>query len=211
MIPVKLQLEPSHFDSKVRQPGQAFLSVCPSPHGKDWKNRNYWRKIHKDLYKRYSGLCAYTGMWFADISKSVDHFRPKSIYPHLAYEWSNYRLTTQKTNSNKSDIDNIIDPFLVQTGWFILEFPSCLIKAGNNVSKLERTQIEFTINILKLNDDDEYVNSRHEKITQYIDGTINFNDMNAKYPFIAYELQRQNLTNIAILKTIFKTFHQTSP
>lgn len=211
MIPVTQQPEPAHFDSEVRQPGQSFLRNNPSPHGKDWRNHDYWRKIHKDLYQVYSGRCVYTGMWFAPVSKSVDHFRPKSIYPHLAYEWSNYRLTTQKTNSYKEDHDDIIDPFLVQPEWFILEIPTCLIKAGSNVTKLERIQIEHTIDVLKLNDDNDYVDSRFDIISQYINSTIKFNDMEIKYPFIAYELQRQNLTDISVLKTMFKTLPQTSP
>jgi hypothetical protein len=40
MIPVTQQHESIGFDSKVRQPGNAFLYRCPSPHGKDWNNRD---------------------------------------------------------------------------------------------------------------------------------------------------------------------------
>jgi hypothetical protein len=212
MIPVTQQPEPNHFNSKVRQPGQSFLRNCPQPHGKDWRNRDYWQKVHKDLYRVYRGLCAYTGMWFAAVGNlSVDHFRPKSICPSLAYEWSNYRLTTKKMNSYKADHDDIIDPFGVQPEWFILDFPSCLIKTGNNVSILERAKIEYTINVLKLNDDVDYVISREDIINQYINGTINLNDMETRYPFIAHELQRQNLTDISVLKIRFKPLRPKLP
>ncbi|MDR2705011.1 MAG: hypothetical protein LBC02_04450 [Planctomycetaceae bacterium] len=206
MIRVTQQPEPTCFDSKVRQLGQSFLQNCPSPHGKEWRNHDYWQKVHKDLYKVYNGRCAYTGMWFSAVDRlSVDHFRPKSICPDLAYEWSNYRLTTQKTNAYKANHDDIIDPFSVQPEWFILEIPTCLINVGNNVSISERTKIEHTINVLKLNDDNEYVESRKEIILSYIAGAISLNNMNEKYPFIACELQRQNLTDISTLETIFKT------
>ncbi|MDR1141718.1 MAG: hypothetical protein LBL62_08495, partial [Planctomycetaceae bacterium] len=129
----------------------------------------------------------------------------------LAYEWNNYRLTTRKTNSYKADHDDIIDPFGVQPEWFILDFPTCLIKAGNNIPESERTKIGHTINVLKLNDDDEYVESRCEIISLYINEKINFNDMETRYPFIAHELQRQNLTDISVLKTRFKTLRPNLP
>jgi uncharacterized protein (TIGR02646 family) len=204
MIRINQQPEPNNFNSKVRQPGQDFLQRYPTPRGRDWKP--YWRKISKNLYQSYFGICAYTGMWFARIGNiSVDHFRPKSIYPHLAYEWTNYRLTTQKTNYYKADDDNIVDPFMVQAEWFILDFPSCLIKPGNNVTQSERSQIENTINVLKLNGE-EFVELRDNIIQNYIDGIMAFNNMNEKYPFIAYELERQNLTDIAILQKLQTTF-----
>ncbi|MDR1922820.1 MAG: hypothetical protein LBQ66_00480 [Planctomycetaceae bacterium] len=222
MIQITEQPEPSHFDKKVRQPGLVFLRECPKPRPKDWSKHDYWRKISDDLYERYKGICAYTGMMFItrrgksannnsdNAHRSVDHFRPKSRCPLLAYEWNNYRLTTQKTNRHKADDDNIIDPFLVQPEWFNLDIPTCLIKAGTNVSDEERSQIEYTINVLKLNDDDEYVANRHDILCLYINQEIPLEDLTAKYPFIASELQRQNLTDIATLNTRFKTLPQAT-
>ncbi|MDR0610824.1 MAG: hypothetical protein LBG58_11990 [Planctomycetaceae bacterium] len=211
MIPVTLKPEPNNFDVEVRRIGLLFLQCCPNPHGRDWQGKDYWRKITPVFYDSYQGLCAYTGMWFARSNRigehcSIDHFRPKSIYPHLAYEWNNYRLTTQRINGYKDNDDNIVDPFLVQNGWIVLDFPSCLVKAGHNISDPKMNQqIEHTINHLKLNDDNDLVDSRADIVKLYLQGCITFCDMEQKYPFIAYELKRQNLTDIAELNKIFRT------
>jgi hypothetical protein len=68
-------------------------------------------------------------------------------------------------------------PVKKQPEWLILEIPTCLIKVGNNIPEPERTRIEHAINVLKLNDDDEYVISKEDIISQYINKTINFNDI----------------------------------
>ena len=204
MIPVTPQAEPLSFNTNVRQPGNIFLSACPTPNHKDWNKHSYWQKASDDLYRAYGGICAYTCEWFSrtSTSSSVDHFLPKSSYPNLAYEWSNYRLTTQKANGNKGNAVGIADPFTISSGRFVLDLPSCLIKPGAGLSPADYSMIERTINILKLNDDDEYVQSRCDIILYYIKGDISLNYMWDKYPFIAHELTRQNL--LEDVKVMFK-------
>lgn len=204
MIPVTPAPEPQSFDKKVRKPGTTFLASHPSPHSKEWSKHAYWKSVSDDLYKEYHGVCAYTGTWFSrtSTSTSVDHFIPKSIQPQLAYEWSNYRLTTQKVNSNKGDAVAIVDPFKVKSGWFVLDIPSCLIKPGERLSPSLTAQIKRTIDILKLNTDEEYVQSRCDIIMYYINGDISLNYMWKKYPYIAHELTRQNLLDN--VKNMFK-------
>jgi hypothetical protein len=207
MIHIDRQPEPPEFDSKVRQPGLQFLKTCPEPTAKKWKGHNFWKRANDDLYGAYSGVCAYTGEWFSRTPSvtSVDHFLPKSKAPCLAYEWSNYRLTTQKANNNK-DNHIIIDPFDVQLGWFTLEIPSCLIVPGENLAPETKKQVEFTLDILKLNSDDGYVERRHETIRDYINGEISFPFLQRQFPFIASELERKNLTNKSELTKYFKQY-----
>jgi hypothetical protein len=205
MIHIDRQPEPPEFDFQVRQPGLQFLKVCPNPAGEKWKGKDFWKKINADLYGAYNGVCAYTGEWFARTTSitSVDHFLPKSKAPHLAYEWGNYRLTTQKTNNNKADYI-VIDPFDVQAGWFILEIPSCLIISGENLSAEIKAQIEFTIDKLKLNLDEDYVERRYETICDYVRNDISFSFLKRHFPFIAIELERKNLTDRSELAKYFK-------
>ncbi|MDR3322202.1 MAG: hypothetical protein LBS93_07105, partial [Synergistaceae bacterium] len=167
----------------------------------------YWRRASDDLYKAYDGICAYTGEWFPRTfsNASVDHFLPKSIAPNLAYEWGNYRLTTQKANSNKADNVGIADPFEIESGWFVLDVPSCLVKPGDDLSPKDFSMVQTTINVLKLNDDDEYVQGRCEIILYFIRGDISLHYMWTKYPFIAHELTRQNL--LEDVKKMFKTLY----
>ena len=210
MIRIMQQHVPVDFEKKVRVPGNFFLASCPSPSGKDWKKHQYWRYISREMYQSYQGICAYTCEWFPETpaQNSIDHFLPKSKYPHLAYDWRNYRLATRKTNKYKDDDDSLVDPFHVQFGWFELSIPSCLIVPGKNISQQERAMIEHTISTLKLNDDDEFVDSRYNIIQFYINGRFQVSDMQRKYPFIASELERQDLLDIEKLKLIFKPFHQ---
>jgi hypothetical protein len=162
MIPVAMQPEPASFNTRVRTPGNVFLATCPNPNHKDWGRNTYWQRAADDLYRLYGGICAYTGEWFSRTSTScsVDHFMPKSVVPHLAYEWNNLRLTTQKANNYKADYVGIADPFQIASGWFALDLPSCLVKPGSGLSTADYTTVEKTIKILKLNDDDEYVQRR---------------------------------------------------
>ncbi len=205
MIPVTLAAEPASFNANIRLPGNTFLSDCHTPNHRDWKAHRYWQMASNDLYRAYGGICAYTCEWFSRTSatSSIDHFFPKSSYPNLAYEWSNYRLTTQKANGNKGNSVGIADPFAIASGWFVLDLPSCLIKPGTGLPAAENSMVEFTISILKLNDDDEYVQSRCNIILYYIKGDISLNYMREKYPFIAHELVRQNL--LEDVKAMFKT------
>jgi hypothetical protein len=205
MIHVDKCPEPADFDVKVRRPGLSFLATCSNPKTKDWRSNNYWKKANSDLYSSYGGVCAYTGEWFSltTSSVSVDHFLPKSSAPHLAFEWDNYRLTTQKANNNKANYI-IIDPFNVQPGWFALEIPSCLIVAGDNLASEIYAQVEFAIDKLKLNSDEEYVERRYETIIDYIVGDISFTFLQRRFPFIAIELERKNLKDADKLKGFFK-------
>jgi hypothetical protein len=207
MIRVAKQPEPADFDKCVRKPGARFLAMCPKPKNKEWQEHRYWNKSSKDLYRAYNGICAYTGEWFSLTTSmvSVDHFRPKSHYPCLAYEWDNYRLTTQKANMNK-DNNLIIDPFDVKPGWFVLVIPTCLIVSGKNIGSSIRKKVDFTIEKLKLNSDDEYVQRRCDIINDYMNGDMSFAFLGRKYPFIACELARQNLDSIEKLGIYFKSY-----
>lgn len=203
MIHVDLQPEPAHFNNDVRIPGQRFLAQNPNPVSKQWKKKDFWRKISSDLYSSYNGICAYTGLWFpiSTSPASVDHFWPKSIKPEMAYEWKNYRLTTQIMNSYKEDFI-IVDPFDICNGDFILDFPSCLIKVNPNLSQEKKSKYQYTIDVLKLNSSDTQVQARCDIVLDYVNSDISLQHLRRRYPFIAYELERQNL--IDKIKEIIK-------
>ncbi|MDR1160692.1 MAG: hypothetical protein LBK69_08720 [Syntrophomonadaceae bacterium] len=197
MIPVIKQKEPENFDRDVRTKGLDFLKRNPSPSSREFGRHNYWKNINSEIYQIYKGICAYTGEWFSSSQSniSIDHFIPKTKIPRLAYEWDNYRLTTQKMNNNKGDTVGLIDPFEIEFGWFVLDFPSCLIRPNDELPVTEHEKVLFTIKILKLNSDDEIVQNRCNIIIYYINGDISFRYLKDKYPYIAYELERQDLVD----------------
>lgn len=193
MIHIELKPEPPDFDMRVRQPGNAFLANTPNPTSRQWSHNNYWSRCSAQLYKAYGGVCAYSGEWFSRTTAqvSVDHFYPKSSYQEKAYEWDNYRLTTQVMNGYKGD-KIVLDPFEIQNGDLVLDFPSCLVKPRKNMTPAEKSKAKSTIQILHLNDE-EQANRRCEIVMEYICGNINRTFLESKYPFIAEELKRQDL------------------
>jgi uncharacterized protein (TIGR02646 family) len=69
-----------------------------------FKKSCYNHSIRKDLLILYNGKCAYCETKIEVGSNTcVDHYRPKSIYYWLAYEWSNLLPTCDKCNTKKSD------------------------------------------------------------------------------------------------------------
>ena len=59
----------------------------------------------KDALDAWShGKCAYCeSLINARHSQQVEHFKPKSLFPSLAYDWSNYFLACDGCNSAKLD------------------------------------------------------------------------------------------------------------
>ena len=196
MIPVKKQPPPADFVEKVVRPGRKFLAECSQPHTRDWKSHAYWTKIEGELYRAYNGICAYSCLWIPRVTggRTVEHFKPKSRYPDEAYNWDNYRLVCSRLNGRKSNYEDVLDPFTLQDGWFVIDFASLMIFPADHLSKKEASQVDRTINTrLKLNDD-ECIDSRKDWLSDYLVGEISFAHIEKRAPFIACELKRQELT-----------------
>jgi len=193
VIPVKLQPEPPDFNQKVRLQGLSFLEQEPNP--KVWSNREYWRRAIIDLCNSYQRICAYSAQWIppAQGTPTVDHFIPKSIAPDKAYEWDNFRLSCHLLNSRKGDFQDVLDPFTIQPGWFVLNFYSLHVKANSSLDLHLQQKIKNTINRLKLNDEDSCIQSRESWLIPFCRGECTFLHLKSKAPFIAYELERQKL------------------
>ena len=202
MIPIALEPEPVDFDSKVRQPGLAFLKKNSSPKGKQFRRKNYWKNISQELHEAYQRVCAYTCFFIPD-GGTVDHFIPKTTHPSLAYEWSNFRLSSPRANNHKDDSEGIIDPFNMDEGLFEIDFPSCLIKVNSRFDSQTRRQAEETIRILQLNEDDHFVQARCQIMLDYANSEVTLEFLRKRYPFLASEIIRQNIQNT--VDEIFKT------
>ncbi len=215
MIKVALAPPPPNYEVDVKLPGLAFLKITPRPSKKDWDQHNYWSKIHDYLYNQHSGICAYCALWsprrpYAQKSSSVDHFKPKKHYPKLAYDWTNYRLSRVRLNTRKLDFQDIIDPCIIDSDWFHLDFATFLIRPSPRVTDVTiRTRIDSTIARLQLNLDNDYVTERISIIAQYCLDKLSFNILSSKYPFIAFQMSIQNFDQQykEKLKLHFKKYH----
>ena len=203
MIPVRRRPEYSEFDDEVRQPGLQFLKAKRHPNSREFDEHEYWRRARPHLVRAYAGFCAYTSLYIVGPDESVDHFYPKSKYPCLAYEWSNYRLARRKVNSHKGDTIGIVDPFKVKKSWFILDFPSCLVRSGDGLNKEEKKSVEKSIEVLRLNDDDGLVQERCNFVRRLVSGKITPECLRRYYPFLSVEIERQGL-DVQTLRAMFK-------
>jgi hypothetical protein len=70
------------------------------PEGK-WNNPD----VRGALYAMHGRICAYCGSGASDQRGDVEHYRPKSIYPWLTYEFTNYLLGCRVCNSSRKSND----------------------------------------------------------------------------------------------------------
>lgn len=203
MIAVTPQPEPKDFNRLVRKPGLKFLKRKPAPKSKEFPP--HWRKILPELHYAYHGICAYACHWipYDTGSDTVEHFRSKVKTPELAYEWSNYRLVCGTLNGRKKEYTDVADPFHISPGEFILQFPSLFVEPGAELNRARRLLICKTIIRLGLNDEGTCLKSRIRWVLDFCNDDISFAHLKKNAPFIAYELERQNLCST--IKSIMKS------
>jgi hypothetical protein len=203
--------EPASFDAQVRQPGLSAIAelVGEKPllrrRGRARKKvaekredipgdkfPEYWRLVLDDLLEAYGRICAYVCVYIERITgqPSVDHMAPKSLAWDQVYEWKNYRLACSLMNSRKGAIIAVLDPFEVEDGWFELELVSFQIVAGEGLDAVLKSQVDETIDLLKLNDA-ECRRLREEYVVSYLSGEISWSYLRKRSPFVARELQRE--------------------
>jgi hypothetical protein len=196
MIHIEPKPEPEHFDVRVRQRGSNFLASVPSPTEKQWKSHRYWSEVSDDIYALYGGICAYSCHWISPDTgwRHVEHFKPKAIFPQLAYEWSNYRLASGILNERKG-IKEVLDPFVIENGWFIIDFSTLKVRSSPALPQDLEKKVEDTCDILGLNDESTCMKNRARYIELYCKDKISFQHLVEDAPFIAMELRRQGLVD----------------
>jgi hypothetical protein len=206
MIPVARQKEPGNFAEKLGKKADAFLKNIPEPTKENIDSRPWWRYVLDDLFGAYGRLCAYCGLRFQRDAVCVDHFTPISkiwrTNPKGAYEWSNFRLASQSMNNEKKDYQDVVDPFHIEPVWFVIDFPSMIIKSGPGLAPADKAKVDATILRLKLNNiEKRYIHYRRELIRKYCDMARKWGRFQPALdvlddwaPFIAFELKRQALT-----------------
>lgn len=194
MIPVPRKRKPKNFDKLVREPGVKFLERVPEPAQKQWKDHDYWIKVIEYMRKAYKGVCSYSALWISPVTgtHTIDHFKPKSLYPRLAYEWENFRYVSLRYNNAKGT-KTIIDPFTLKPGWFVMEFPSLQVKPSPDLSPSDAEAVRQTIRVLKLDKSARYREACQDYVINYCNGDISFQHLIKRAPFIASELKRQGL------------------
>ena len=185
MIHIDPQPEPPAFDASVRQPGLRALAD-----GKE-KLPPYWRACLPDLHERYQGICAYLCVHIprGTGARTVDHVAPKSKRRDRAYEWDNYRLVSSLMNARKRDFEDVLDPFEIQDGWFVLELSFIQVMLSPTLDNATRARVQSTIDRLGLNDQ-ECIAARSLYYQPYVEGQLTADLLAEWSPFVAREALR---------------------
>lgn len=205
MRKVKLENPPGSFKASVSTPGNAWLKkqawyddqhpekCYPEPvETKDFPPT--WRNILHEIHQIYHGICSYYGIYIPPIlgAATVDHFLPKSLYPGLAYRWSNYRLACSLANRRKGQKTGLIDPFDIEGNWFYLDFTTFIPYANPELSDHLRTQIQTTIHALGM-DKADYTESLKSYYKSYLLGEVEAEYLENKAPYLWSEIVRQGM------------------
>lgn len=197
MIPVKRRLAPAKFNEKVLRPGRRWLkqhrlpSSGPVPEGVQLEP--FWHACLDDLHRKYQGVCAYVCVYIDKVTgaRSVDHFVAKSGAIEHAYRWSNYRLACQKMNARKGVFDDVLDPFDIQQGTFVLNLFDGSIAPRPGLEAALHQKAENTISRLGL-DEEDCRTVRREYFRAYREGHISLDYLRRRCPFVWEEIRRQN-------------------
>ena len=196
-IPVAEQPSPKEFHSTVGKKGAAVLAKHkPKPPVKSgfWEGKEHWRRALDDLSESYRRVCAFAAIRIERVTgaRSVEHFKPKRLYPELAYEWSNFRLVCGMMNGRKGDFEDVLDPFEIPENTFDLNPLSGEVLVhrdcpGKLIERAKSTNIR-----LKLNDG-ECLRVRREHMQRLDSGDWTLAEARRQSPFVVACLERQGL------------------
>lgn len=221
MMRVAPQPEPADFDAKVRQPGRnALLELIGSPDAAPRPGRprrvvaatvdaipanklpDLWAgDCLQQLADAYGGICAYLGMIIPVTGmRTADHFVPKEHAKELAYEWSNFRLASLDVNRAKGTHRDVLDPFEIEDGWFVLNPLDFRIAPASTLDPARQAAVQATVDRLELNDP-VYRAARAQAHDDYFGLTEGFNQgervpwavLLRDNPYVASEVERQGL------------------
>jgi uncharacterized protein (TIGR02646 family) len=139
-------------------------------------------------------VCAYACAYIERITGhgTVDHFVAKSADVGQAYEWRNYRLACLKMNQRKRDFDDVLDPFTLAAGTFVLDLVTGRIAPSPRLRNGALEAARRTIDRLRL-DDAECRQWRLDWFDNYHNGHICERHLRRRSPFVWHEARRQNL------------------
>jgi hypothetical protein len=164
MIPVARVPAPARY-ARVKRVGDTWLAK----HGRTARPRDLWSPFLPHLAEGFANLCGYAAM-LDPTGGTVDHYLSWITHRHLAYEWSNFRFASHILNSMKRTAnDTVLDPYVVQPGWFEIILPSLQLRLTDRVPPAYRAKAAFTLERLKLGDGEKIVRWRQLYYERYLE------------------------------------------
>jgi hypothetical protein len=193
MIHVTPPAEPSDFDQKARQPGNAWLAQNLDDNGQlptGKRPPDKWTPFKAQLAAGFSNRCGYAAMY--EPVGTVDHYLSCDNHPRLAYEWQNYRYVSGWINASKGTLDDrVLDPYNIQNGWFEILLPSLQLVLTEALPAGERQRAKFTLERLHLRDDERIIRQRQQWCGLYQEGKLTLAGLEMVAPLIARAIRKQ--------------------
>jgi hypothetical protein len=178
--------EPEGFDEKVRRPGRAWLAVNPETR----RIPALWSPFRSHLADGFLHLCAYSALY--EPIGCVDHYLSSKNHRHLAYEWSNYRFSSEWVNKSKQAADDqVLDPHEVEDGWFAILLPSLQLVVTDAVPPEQRARAKRTLERLHLRDDERVLRQRQAWYELYQKGHLTLEGLRRMAPLIARAVEAE--------------------
>lgn len=150
------------------QPLQAFVDFVRSRHPKDWNNdfveadHELYKECRDELLRTQDGVSAYTEVPLADSAGvHIDHFRKRSLFPHLSFDWVNFMVDERdnpqygadfKDNKVKTDdYEKIVNPADPNPERFFSYMGNGEMVPADGLSHADEAKAKFTIQIFNLN------------------------------------------------------------
>ena len=189
--------EPAGFDVRCRQKGLQWLADHPKATRKgNARPRDYWSSFRPQLADAFCDLCAYGAMY--EPVGTVDHFEPVDANEARAYDWNNYRLASAWINSSKNKRTAVLDPLLVQEGWFEVLLPSLqLVIVPDKVPVHLHALAEQTLTDLHLRDDERVLRQRRAWLRKYEEGKLTLDGLRELAPLIAAAVEKRAASKVS--------------
>jgi hypothetical protein len=185
VIPVAPVPEPADFDERARKPGIAWLADHPGAA----RPRDLWSPFRAALAEGFAHRCGYTAMHIPD--GTVDHHQSYRTSPELSYEWSNYRYVAGFVNSAKKTAV-VLDPYMVQEGWFEVILPSLQLVMTDKVPAEHRALAEHTLKTLPIVHDERVLRQRRRWLAMYEASEISLAGLRKMAPLIAVAVEKRD-------------------
>ena len=121
------------------------------------------------------------------LENTIDHFRPKELFPLLVYVWANLFLCCRNCQKRLTTFNKklLLKPDKTDFDfhkYFMVNYVTGEIEVNPKASNFEQAQACYTINAFRLNDFDR-PNCRLEEISAY-DNSSNDNIEDYSYRFL---------------------------
>ena len=156
--------EPNGVAGYARQFAQGWVDYVQSDGVGGRPTDSFWREFRSTLGSRTNNICWYCErQCYADSdgrTPTVDHFQPISLFPQLAYEWSNWIFSCRRCNEdNKGNLwpeTGYVDPCAAVVSerpeqYFDYDADTGEVVPRNGLSATALNKAQTTIDYLGLN------------------------------------------------------------